>query len=281
MPLPQVSEDQGQRRSGRRLAKNAAAKPGQAELDRRSAQAKEDEEEYELSEDDEDDRKVAAAKPGQAVQPLPIKIISFEQRLGKLLEYADDNDGDVNVRNSYSDGHGAGRNLGAWAKKMRAKKRKGKMNKEEIAKLKGESIIASYAHLSPPLKADFRPPLAIGFLWDLQLQPVGKRSTGRQPNYPFDARFAELVEYKADHGHPNVSKGYSGNGAAKNLGRWVARCRSGKDRLTPEQKAKLDGESYQIASTRLANCSVTSIHPQRLALTGNLITRLTQDLLKW
>ena len=109
------------------------------------------------------------------------------------------------------------------------------MNEEEIAKLEGESIIASYAHLSPPLRTDFRPPLAIGFLWD-------------PPTHDFtlDERLDEMQSLKEEYGHVNVPEGYSsGLGAGKNLGKWVSnrrqRWREGK--VKEEEIAKLNGKS--------------------------------------
>ena len=72
----------------------------------------------------------------------------------------------------------------------------------------------------------------LGFVWDLR--------AARSEAF-FDQRFAELVKYKKKHGDTNVSQLDDNNWA---LGQWVTRTRQTRDRLSDEQRRRLDGIGF-------------------------------------
>ena len=95
------------------------------------------------------------ARPGdgeaQDGQPLPAeepkradknracnKSPSFEQRIEFMRQYKAVH-GDVNVRQRFSEGDGAGKNLGQWVNDQRRLKKKGTLSAERIAMLNGKS----------------------------------------------------------------------------------------------------------------------------------------------
>jgi len=158
------------------------------------------------------------------------KIVGWDGRFEQLKDYKKDH-GDCNVPRKYK----ANPQLASWVNTNRTKYKNGKLSKERIESLQG-----------------------IGFSWAGGVSR-GRRSAnegestargGATSSVSWDERFQQLSEYKDQNGHCRVpAKKYEPN---PQLGLWVDRQRQlfKKNKLSPEQKERLDGIGFIWVSRR-------------------------------
>ena len=123
----------------------------------------------------------------------------WEEQFAALAQYKTQY-GDCNVPQGWREQRG----LGAWANTQRRMKRAGRLGFDRQHRLE-----------------------ALGFVWD-PYEAV-------EANW--EEQFAALAQYKAEHGHCNVSKERPEN---PKLGRWVSEQRRYKETLSPERRARLE-----------------------------------------
>ena len=158
------------------------------------------------------------------------KIVGWDERFEQLKGYKKDH-GDCNVPRKYK----ANPQLASWVNTNRTKYKNGKLSKERIESLQG-----------------------IGFSWAGGVsrgrrsgnESGGTTARGATSSVSWDERFQQLVEYKDQNGHCRVpAKKYEPN---PQLGLWVDRQRQlfKKNKLSPEQKERLEGIGFVWVSRR-------------------------------